>query len=105
MHKQRMIGPRTDDAYFDRMIPAGKPIETVNPIADIEIVARALAVDGKARGSDRDINRSPPNISFGIGMFYDPLVLRRTAGFDSGVGNNAPFSAMLASFSYRMACS
>ena len=82
-----MVGQRTDDPYFDRMIPTGKPIETINPVADIEVVARSLPVDGKALGCNRDVDRAPPNISFGIGMFYDPLVLRRTAGFDSGVGN------------------
>jgi hypothetical protein len=26
-------------------------------------------------------------VSFGVGMPYNPLVLRRAAGFDSGIGN------------------
>src|ERR1700751_158247 len=82
-----MVGPRADDAYFDRMIPTREPIETINPVADIEIVAGALAVDGKGLGCDRDIDRAPPNISFGVGMLYDSLVLGRAAGFGSGVGN------------------
>jgi hypothetical protein len=91
-----MVGPRADDAYFDRMIPTREPIETVNPVADIEIVARALAVDGKGLGCDRDIDRAPPNISFGVGMLYDSLVLGRAAGFGSGVGNTAmPWSLRL----------
>src|SRR5262249_44962860 len=84
---QCVVGPRADDAYFDRMIPTREPIETVNPVADIEIVARSLAVDGKALGCDRNINRAPPDVSFGVGMLYNPLVLRRAAGFGSGVGN------------------
>ena len=87
MHKKRVIGQRTDDAYLDRIIPAGEPIEAVNPAADIEIVAGALTVYGEGGGLDRDIDHAPPNISFGVGMFYNPLVLRRAAGFDSGVGN------------------
>ena len=74
---------------LDRIIPTGEPIETVNPVADIEIVAGALTVDGKGGGLDRDIDRAPPNISFGVGMLYNPLVLRRAAGFDSGVGRPA----------------
>ena len=82
-----MVGARTDDPYFDRMIPAGKPIETVNPVAYIEIVARALAVDGKGLRCDRDIDRAPPNIGFGVGMLYNSLILRRAPGFDAGVGN------------------
>ena len=82
-----MVRPRADDAYFDRMIPTGEPIETVNPVADIEIVARALPVDGKDLGCNREIDRAPPNISFGVGMPYNPLVLGRAAGFDSGIGN------------------
>src|SRR5262249_53860532 len=82
-----MVGPRADDAYFDRMIPSREPIEAINPVADIEIVARALPVDGKALGRDRNIDRAPPDISFGAGMLYNPLVLRRAAGFGSGVGN------------------
>src|ERR1700751_4989413 len=82
-----MVGPRTDDAYLDRMIPTREPVEAINPVADIEIVARALAVDGEGLGCDRDINRAPPNISFGVGMLYNPLVLRRAASFDSRVGN------------------
>src|ERR1700746_592359 len=82
-----MVGSRTDDPYLNRMIPTRQPIETVNTVADIKIVARALAVDGKGLGCDRDIDRPPPNVSFGVGMLYNPLVLRRATGFHSGVGN------------------
>ena len=82
-----MVGPRADDAYFYRMIPTREPVETINPVADIKIVVRALPIDRKALGRDRDIDRAPPDISFGVGMLYDSLVLRRAAGFGSGVGN------------------
>src|SRR4029077_8876653 len=61
--------------------------ETINPVADIEIVAGALAVDGKGLGCDRNIDRAPPDISFGVGMLYDSLVLGRAAGFGSGIGD------------------
>jgi hypothetical protein len=36
VHEQRVVGPRTDDAHLDRLIPAGEPIKTVNPVADIQ---------------------------------------------------------------------
>src|SRR6202008_742825 len=86
VHEQRMVRPRADNAYFDWMIPAREPVETVNPGTDIEIVARALPVDGKGFGCDRDIDGTPPDIRFGVGMFYDSLVLGRAAGFGSRVG-------------------
>jgi hypothetical protein len=89
VHEQRVVRPRADDAHLDTIlqVPTGKPVETVNPLADIEIVARALAVDGKGWGCNRNIDRAPPDIGFGVGMFYNALVLRRAAGFRSGVGN------------------
>ncbi len=89
MHEQRVVGPRTDDADLDTIlqVPTGKPVEAVNPVADIEIVARALAVDGKGLGCNRNIDRAPPDIGFGVGMFYNALVLWRAAGFDSGIGD------------------
>ena len=53
----------------------------------IEIVAGAFAVDGEGERFDRQIDLAPPYISFGAGMFDQPLVLGRAAGFGSGVGN------------------
>ena len=43
------VRPPADDAHLDTIlqVPTGKPVETVNPGADIEIIARSLAVDGK----------------------------------------------------------
>ena len=93
MHKERVVRPGADDADLDARfcVPAGKAIETIEPVADIKIVVRSLAVDGKGFGCDRDIDRAPPDISFGIGMIYNPLVLGRAAGFYSGIGNQRAF--------------
>jgi hypothetical protein len=86
VHEQCVVGPRTDHAYLDRIIPAGEAIEAVDPVADIEIVAGTLAVDGEGERFDRQIDLAPPDIGFGAGMFDQPLVLRRATGFGSGVG-------------------
>ena len=70
VHEQRVVGSRTNDAYLDAVfgVPAGESIEAVKPVADIEIVDGPLTVDGEGVGVDRDIDRAPPNIRFGVGM-------------------------------------
>jgi hypothetical protein len=38
-------------------------------------------------GCDRDVDRVPPNMGFGVRKFHDAFVLGREAGLDSGVGD------------------
>ena len=47
VHEQRVIRPRADDADFDAVfrIPAGEAVETVEPLARVEVVEGALAID------------------------------------------------------------
>ena len=89
VHEERVIRPRADDANLDAMfrIPACEAVETIKPLARVEIVKRALAIDLERALVARNIHRSPPDVVFRSGMLDHALVLWRTPRLDSGVGN------------------
>ena len=66
MHEQRVVGPRADDADLDAIlrVPAGEAVEAIEPVARVEVVDRALAVDGERLGVARDVDRPPPDVAF-----------------------------------------
>ena len=87
VHEQRVIGPRADDAHLDAVarIPAGKAVEAIEPVARVEVVERALAVDFEGALVAWDVDRPPPDVVLRLGMFDDALVLRRSSGLGAGV--------------------
>ena len=89
MHEKGVIRPRADDANLDAMfrIPACEAVETIKPLARVEIVKRALAIDLERALVARDIHRSPPDIVFRIGMLDYALVFWRTPRLNAGVGD------------------
>jgi hypothetical protein len=84
-----VIRPRADDADFDAIfrIPTGEAVETVQLLACIEIVKRALAVDLECAFVARDVYWSPPHVVFGRGMLDHTLVLWRTPCLDARVSH------------------
>src|SRR4029453_19536128 len=68
-------------------IPPRKAVETIKPLACVEIVKRALAIDLERTLVARNIHRSPPDILFRIGMLDHALVLWRSPRLNSGVRN------------------
>jgi len=107
VHEQRVVWTLADDTYLDAVvrIPSCKPVEAVEPVTGVEIVTGSLSINGERAFIARDIDFAPPNVVLGGGTFDDAFVFRRATRFRPGVATSAPFSAMLASFSYRMACS
>ena len=89
VHEKRVIRPRADDADLDAIlrIPAGEAVETVEPLACVEVVERALAVDRERVLVERDVHRPPPDVVLRCGILDDALVLRRAAGLHAGVGD------------------
>ena len=89
VHEERVIRPRADDADLDAMlrIPAGEAVEAIEPLARVEIIERALAVDLERALVARDVHRSPPDVVFRSGMLDHALVLWRAPGLDAGVGD------------------
>ena len=89
MHEERVIRPRTNHSDFDAIfrIPACKAVETIEPLARVEIVKRALAVDLECAFVARNIYWSPPDVVFRRGMLDHTLVLWRTPRLDSRVGD------------------
>src|SRR4029077_2810623 len=77
VHEERVIRPRADDAYLDAIfrIPACEAVETVEPLARVEIVKRPLAVDLECAFVARNVYWSPPHVVFGRGMLDHTLVL------------------------------
>ena len=89
MHEERVIRPRADDADFDAIfrIPACETVETVELLARVEIVKRALAVDLECAFVARNVYWSPPHVVFRRGMLDHTLVLWRTPCLDAGVSH------------------
>ena len=89
VHEERVIGPRADDADLDAIlrVPAREAVEAVEPLARVEVIERALAVDFEGVRVARDVHRSPPDVVLRVGMLDDALVLRRAAGLRAGVGD------------------
>ena len=89
VHEQRVIGPRADHADLDAIlrIPAGEAVEAIEPLAGVEVVLGAFAVDGKRGRVERDVHRPPPDVLLRSGVLDDPLVLGRAAGLGAGVGD------------------
>src|SRR4249919_1320114 len=89
VHEERVIWPRANDANLDAMfrIPACEAVETIKPLARVEIVKRALAIDLERALVARNIHRSPPDVVFRSGMLDYALVLWRTPRLNSGVGD------------------
>jgi len=69
------------------LVPAGEAVKAVQPIARVEVVDRALAVDGERLRVARDVDRPPPDGLFRIRVLHDPLVLGGAAGLHAGIGH------------------
>ena len=89
MHEQRVIRPRADDTNFDAIFrsPACETVETVELLARVEIVKRALAVDLECAFVARNVYWSPPDVVFRHWMLNHTLVLWRTPCLDAGVSH------------------
>ena len=89
VHEERVIRPRADDADLDAIarIPAREAVEAIEPLARVEVVERALAVDLEGVRVARDVDRAPPDVVLRVGMLDDALVLRRAAGLRAGVSD------------------
>ena len=89
VHEERVIRPRADDADLDAIlrVPAGEAVEAVEPLAGVEVIERALAVDLEGVRVARDVHRAPPDVVLRVGMLDDALVLGRAAGLGAGVGD------------------
>src|SRR6478736_3108569 len=87
VHEKRVIRPRADDTNLDAMfrIPPCEAVETIKPLARVEIVKRALTIDLERALVARNIHRSPPDVVFRSSMLDHALVLWRTPSLDSGV--------------------
>ncbi len=88
-HEEGMVGARADDADLDAIcrVPAGEAVKAVEPIARVEVIDRALAIDGERLAVARDIDRPPPHVSLRIRVSDHPLVLGRSARLHSGIGD------------------
>ena len=66
VHEQRVIRPRADDADLDAIlrIPAGEAVEAIEPLARVEIVERALAVDLRTCARRSGMLTGPHQMSF-----------------------------------------
>ena len=64
VHEQRVVGPRADHADLDAIVrvPAGEAVEAVEPLARVQVVDRALAVDGERLRVEGDVDRPPPDV-------------------------------------------
>ena len=81
MHEKCMIRPRTDHEDLDTIlpIPPSKPIETVKPVADVEIIKGALADRSVRVWIEWNICRTPPDVFLRAGILDDAFILGRTA--------------------------
>jgi len=66
-------------------VPACEPVETIEPLARVEIIQRALAIDLERALVARDIYWSPPDIVLRGGMLDHPLILWRTPRLNARV--------------------
>ena len=50
VHEKRVIWPRTNHPHLDPIlrVPTGETIEAIKPLAGIEVIQRALAIDRKS---------------------------------------------------------
>ena len=89
MHEERVIRPRADDAHLDAIlrVPAREAVEAIEPLARVQIIERALAVDLKGALVAGDVDRAPPDVVLRLGMLDHALVFRRASGFRAGVGD------------------
>src|SRR6476620_7603993 len=89
VHEERVIRPGADDVNLDAvlLIPAGEAVETIEPLARVEIVKRALAIDLERALAARDIHQSPPDVFFRSGMLDHALVFWRTPRLYAGIGD------------------
>src|SRR5262249_37742211 len=51
----------------------------------VQVVERALAVDGEGVGVERDVHWPPPDILFRLRMFNDALVFGRATGLGARI--------------------
>ena len=84
-----LVRSGADHPYLDPVlwVPAREAVEAVHPVAGVEVVQGALAVDGKRLVVERDVHRPPPDVGLRVRMPDDALVLGRAAGLRPGVGN------------------
>ena len=89
VHEERVIRARADDADLDAVlrVPAGEAVEAVEPLARVEVIERALAVDVEGLLVARDVHRAPPDVLLRVRMLDHALVLGRAAGLDAGIGD------------------
>jgi hypothetical protein len=92
VHEKRVIWPRADDPDLDLVIgiPAGEAIKAVKPLAGVEVIAGALAIDGERMWLERDVDGPPPDFVFGNLMLDHPLVLGRAARLNARVRYQSP---------------
>src|SRR5262249_15243164 len=77
VHEKRVIGARTDDPHPDTIlrIPAGKTVETIEPLARVQIVNRSLAIDREGPHLAGYVHRTPPDFLLGFRVLHHSLVL------------------------------
>ena len=89
VHEERVIRPRADHADFDAVfrVPTGEAVEAIKPLASVEIIERALAIDLERLLVARDVDRAPPDIAFRLRPLDHALVFGRASGLRAGVGD------------------
>jgi len=89
VHEEGVIRQRANNADLHAIlqIPSGETIDAVEPLARVEVIDSALAVDCEKVLVARDVHGSPPNVAFRRWILDDSLVLRRASGLRTGVGD------------------
>ena len=84
-----MIGSSANDSNFGAVlwIPTSVCIHNVQMIPSIEIVNCTLAIDLENVVINIDVDRTPPNIIFGVLVADNSFVRRRTSSLGTGIRN------------------
>mgnify|MGYP003693863005 CR=1 FL=1 len=89
VHEERVIGPRANDADLDAIfrIPAREAVEAIEPLARVEVVERALAVDFERCARRTGYSPTPTRCRlFDAGFSTTRLSFGERPVFDAGVG-------------------
>src|SRR5690625_7582244 len=81
MHEERVVGALADHPDLDAVvgIPPPEAVDHVKPLARVEVIDRALAVDVERAFIEPDVDVAPPDIFFRAGLADDTLVGRAAA--------------------------
>src|SRR6478672_5847201 len=84
-----MVGTRADDPDLHAVlrIPPGEAVEAIEAFARVQVIERPLPVDRKGLCVARNVDRTPPDVSLGVRVPDDALVLRRAAGLHARIGD------------------